>query len=187
MNYKLRIQLAGVSSPEVWREIILPEGLTFEQLHLIIQAAFGWEDSHLYAFCENGLGDLITINCPVDADAFVTADKTYVDKLLVNLYNRREIRQQTVPFYYIYDYGDEWKHLIEVEEVDHTASPNLALLAGRGACPPEDCGGPIIYNALKNNPQLSEDTALPIGFNPDVVDVEGIKARLRALERRFIS
>jgi len=42
---------------------------------------------------------------------------------------------------YTYDFGDDWRHVLVVEEV---LAPQRAAtcLAGRGACPPEDCGGP---------------------------------------------
>jgi len=45
---------------------------------------------------------------------------------------------------YVYDLGDRWYHYLVVEEVLHEGDPGfgeVALLAGHGACPPEDsCG-----------------------------------------------
>jgi Plasmid pRiA4b ORF-3-like protein len=43
---------------------------------------------------------------------------------------------------YTYDFGDSWEHEIVVEKV-LTAEPDVRYprcLAGKGACPPEDCG-----------------------------------------------
>jgi pRiA4b ORF-3-like protein len=43
---------------------------------------------------------------------------------------------------YTYDFGDEWEHDIVLEKVlPSDPVPRLSCLAGKGACPPEDCGG----------------------------------------------
>ncbi len=51
---------------------------------------------------------------------------------------------------YTYDFGDNWRHKIVVEKVlpsdSTTAVP--ACIDGRGACPPEDCGGTWGYRDL---------------------------------------
>jgi hypothetical protein len=52
---------------------------------------------------------------------------------------------------YTYDFGDDWEHDVVLEEV-LPASPGAAdpcCLAGKGACPPEDCGGVWGYAELK--------------------------------------
>lgn len=52
---------------------------------------------------------------------------------------------------YTYDFGDAWEHEIVVEEL-LDANPEVhypVLVAAKGACPPEDCGGPWGYAELK--------------------------------------
>jgi Plasmid pRiA4b ORF-3-like protein len=51
---------------------------------------------------------------------------------------------------YTYDFGDDWEHDIVLEKV-HPPDPvpSVSCLAGKGACPPEDCGGAWGYAALK--------------------------------------
>lgn len=52
---------------------------------------------------------------------------------------------------YTDDFGDDWEHEIVVEEL-LDADPQARypiLMAGKGACPPEDCGGPWGYSELK--------------------------------------
>jgi len=51
---------------------------------------------------------------------------------------------------YVYDFGDDWRHDIVVEDV---AAPRLGMayprcVAGRRARPPEDCGGVWGYHCL---------------------------------------
>lgn len=48
-------------------------------------------------------------------------------------------------FEYVYDFGDDWSHRVEM------LGPGDAVpgcVDGRGACPPEDCGGPGGYAEL---------------------------------------
>ncbi|MEV7866691.1 plasmid pRiA4b ORF-3 family protein [Streptomyces sp. NPDC088124] len=51
---------------------------------------------------------------------------------------------------YTYDFGDDWEHDILIEDITEpepdTAYPRC--LAGRRACPPEDCGGIWGYDYL---------------------------------------
>jgi hypothetical protein len=47
-------------------------------------------------------------------------------------------------FLYVYDFGDNWKHLVTVEDIAAPASARHFMprcIAGERACPPEDCGG----------------------------------------------
>ncbi len=53
-------------------------------------------------------------------------------------------------FTFLYDFGDDWKHKITLEEIDKlNISPSAKLLDGKGACPPEDCGGARGYEHFK--------------------------------------
>ena len=47
--YQFKIVIKG-SKPPIWRRVLVPQGITFEQLHQIIQAVFCWSDYHLYEF-----------------------------------------------------------------------------------------------------------------------------------------
>ena len=55
---------------------------------------------------------------------------------------------------YTYDFGDDWDHDIKLEKVlppdaDLHVAAVPVCLAGKGACPPEDCGGAWGYADLK--------------------------------------
>ena len=51
---KATITIADIEPP-IWRRILLPRELNFAQLHEVIQAAFGWTDSHLHQFVVGGI------------------------------------------------------------------------------------------------------------------------------------
>jgi hypothetical protein len=51
---KTTITIADIEPP-IWRRLLLPRELNFAQLHEVIQAAFGWTDSHLHQFVVGGL------------------------------------------------------------------------------------------------------------------------------------
>ena len=46
--FDLRVSIQD-TEPEIWRRLLVPESLTVAEFHLAVQAAFGWEDRHLYA------------------------------------------------------------------------------------------------------------------------------------------
>ena len=52
-------------------------------------------------------------------------------------------------FNYLYDFGDDWSHKITLEKLVSDELKRSVCLAGKGACPPEDCGGAWGYENLK--------------------------------------
>src|SRR5262249_48239954 len=66
------------------------------------------------------------------------------------------VEQGIKKFTYVYDFGDNWRHIIEVEKV-LTADAGVEYprcVEGKRACPPEDCAGSWGYGdvvkAVKN-------------------------------------
>ena len=141
--YQARVELEGIKPP-IWRRIQVPGSLTLGEFHDVIQIVMGWRDSHLHRFTINqqlyGLSD----------------EEESCDENEPPLQDERTVRLvevlPTVPtvFTYEYDYGDEWRHTIEVQK---TVSPQPGTyyptcLAGNRACPPEDVGGIAGYEEL---------------------------------------
>ncbi len=56
-------------------------------------------------------------------------------------------------FLYEYDFGDFWQHQVRVEAILTSKSKSLVpvCVAGKGACPPEDCGGAEHFMAQKQH------------------------------------
>ncbi|MEQ8199448.1 MAG: plasmid pRiA4b ORF-3 family protein [Clostridiaceae bacterium] len=141
------------------RRLIVPMGVTFKDLHEIIQIAFGWQDRHLHdfkVFDEKGNCLLNVISefeevfeslqdCPVLRYTEITAD----------VYIRNKNRMV-----YTYDYGDDWKHEISVQRVisDYEKNYPVCIMA-EGNRPPEDVGGIPGYEEyleIINNPDHPE-------------------------------
>ena len=49
---------------------------------------------------------------------------------------------------YIYDFGDDWKHVISLKKIWPWPTAHPIIVAGEGKCPPEDCGGLWGYEEL---------------------------------------
>ncbi len=132
---QLKIELRDVK-PLVWRRVLVPETVTLAKLHLILQRAMGWTNSHLheYEIARQRYG------IPDDEDDWPGAEPL-ADERRVRL--KPLIESGLRGFTYQYDFGDSWEHVIKVEDLVPTKSgaPPIVCLAGANACPPEDVGG----------------------------------------------
>lgn len=83
---------------------------TLEDLHYAIQEAFGWDDDHLYAFYLSGrpYDHLTEVQRPFGDAEPPTADEVTLAELDVRPGQR---------FLYIFDFGDDVRHSIEVLDV----------------------------------------------------------------------
>jgi hypothetical protein len=136
--YQLKITLAEVAEPPVWRRLLVPAAIRLDRLHQVIQAAMGWQNSHLHVFTD-GQADY---GIP-DPDLEFRDERTAT---LGELLPREGSRAR-----YTYDFGDGWEHEIALEK-RLAAEPSVAYpvcVAGEGACPPEDCGGAWGYEHLR--------------------------------------
>ena len=134
---QIKVTLAAVKPP-VWRRILVSEKITLLDLHDVIQSAFGWQDYHLHEFKirNTSYGD------PQNDD---TGLYPLIDEAHVTL---KELKlSEGEQFTYIYDFGDDWHHTLQVEKIlPHEKGQRLPVcLAGKRACPPEDVGGPSGY------------------------------------------
>jgi Plasmid pRiA4b ORF-3-like protein len=155
---QIKVKLLGVSKPPVWRQLQLRADTRLDQLHEILQAALGWENYHMHVFSfgeeEFGVRD---------------PELGHADERQVTL---GELTDIGVRFRYTYDFGDDWEHEILVEEL-LDPDPDIhypILVASKGACPPEDCGGTWGYANLKEtlaDPSHAEhqDTLESLGIN----------------------
>jgi hypothetical protein len=127
---ELRVTLMDLEPP-VWRRILVPERISFQELHEIIQAVMGWENYYPYQFhvFDGIIGDL---TCQLDPTHIIQSARS------INLqhYNL----EPSVKFHYIYNLGDWWRHEILVERICRGESYPLCT-GGERSCPPEQIGG----------------------------------------------
>lgn len=180
---RLKVTLDDVK-PAVQRRLEVPLTIRLDRLHLVLQAALGWTDSHLYEIKAGGVGwgmpDQDFGDGPLDA-----RKARLIDVL-------EDVGTKTIR--YLYDFGDGWEHTIKVERVIE-AVPGVAypvLLDARGRCPPEDVGGPWGYDEFLEalaDPDHEDhaDTKTWAGrnYDPKVVDVEGLAAAVATLAKAW--
>ena len=156
-------------TPRVWRRIEVPAIYTFFDLHCAIQDVMGWTDSHLHAFRvdtrgqskakrKGGRGSVITIEFPGPEGRDEYADECYDERKehIAEWFGTR--MTQCV---YEYDFGDSWDHIVLFEGKSPCQSGVTypRCIAGKNACPPDDCGGVGGYDDLQKimkNPDHKE-------------------------------
>ena len=181
---RLKITLDNVE-PKVSRRLEVPFSIRLDRLHLALQAALGWTNSHLYEIRVRDIGwgipDPEWGGGPLDARGATLAR-------VVDDTGAKTLR-------YLYDFGDGWVHTIKIERVTDplhdTVYPRLIEASGR--CPPEDVGGPWGYEeflkALSANPEHEQcaDMRNWIGgdFDPLQVDGDLLAANVEKLARKW--
>ena len=136
-SWQLKIQLLDVI-PTVWRRLVVPETITLPKLHQVFQAALGWTNSHLHEFVIGGVRY-------GEPDPDFDDELEHVDERGVKLHNALGIDARC--FDYVYDFGDDWHHVVLVEDqhIDAKRRTSIRCIDGENACPPEDVGGAFRY------------------------------------------
>jgi hypothetical protein len=183
-GFRVRLDLHG-ARPPVWRRLELPGDLTLTRLHDVIQASMGWHDGHLHRFRtarDHRSPSFVTQFDLDEGDEGVLEDDVRVDQLLAASGDE---------LWYEYDFGDGWEHRLVVEDVSDDPPATARCVAGRMACPPEDCGGLGGYEALAAWVRSGYDDALlpagfenaaqardwlPLDWHPDHFDVDAADA-----------
>jgi len=154
---KLKITLID-SNPQIWREVLVPMDKTFEDLHYVIQAVMDWGNCHMHEFPLNEskyIGDE-----PPNPQS--RKDRSYLKESKLKI--KKYLNKKGDSIKYIYDFGDYWRHEIEVidvlEQDDNREYP--ICIDGENASPPEDVGGISGYKRMvdafsnKNHPDYDE-------------------------------
>lgn len=168
--FQLKVTLLG-TEPPIWRRILVPVDISLADLHSVLQLVMGWTDSHLHSFAING----ITYSS-LDFDL----GKNIQDESRFRLY---KVLAEAKEFLYSYDFGDNWQHEIRVED---SLSANVVnpgyCLSGAGACPPEDCGGPMGYADFltRRNKRANSTRKRASKFDPAQFDAARVNATLAA-------
>ena len=141
LSFDLDIELA-LMEKTAKRQICVGANITFERLHKIIQAAYCWQECHMYQFLlfkEGKEGEQPSVE-------IVTDKETAMNPKAAKLVHRAKLVDYMSEYkhiLYIYDFGDDWMHYIDVVGSSDDCSDSLPLfLGGENDAPPEGCGGP---------------------------------------------
>jgi hypothetical protein len=180
---RLKITLDDVE-PTVLRRIEVPLAIRLDRLHLTIQAAMGWTNSHLYELRARDVG--WGVPDPDWGDGLLDASKA---KLIDAL---KDVGVKTLR--YLYDFGDGWEHTIKIERIVDSEPGALypRLIEAAGRCPPEDVGGPWGYAELlaavddpKHERHANLGDWIEGGFDPKVANIDARNQEVEALAKRW--
>jgi len=164
LDLKIRLDLDGKDAIRCLR---VPANLRFDKFHKLLQIAFGWNNSHLCSFgifkewSSNPYAEPL-----IDLAQFEEDMEYRPNAELMKNYRLSDFLPEYDKILYSYDFGDDWKHYIELENVVDNYEQQLPiLLSGSGDTPPEDVGGVGGYHEF-----------LEVMSNPNHEDYEHFKA-----------
>ncbi|KAI4212705.1 MAG: hypothetical protein LQ351_004596 [Letrouitia transgressa] len=165
-NYLLMVALMNSSDPTISRALSVPPNINFNQLHMVLQIAFGWADCHMHTFNVELVNLASGRKKPVlwlqryaeDYDMDLKPQEETLFKLSDVL--EKEEWKGKVSITYEYDMGDGWQHDITVLGradpslhamlgVPEDEEVKVLCLAGEGHPCAEDCGGEPGWEDLK--------------------------------------
>ncbi|MDD2642682.1 MAG: plasmid pRiA4b ORF-3 family protein [Bacteroidales bacterium] len=193
--FRFRILLNG-AQPAIWREFVVPSDISLVNFHVVIQTVMGWTNSHLHMFQKKGVEYTFKYQSDNSWD-----EEDYVDYSGMKISDL--ITECGDSVIYLYDYGDNWEHTIELLEVitDITAWAEASRVAavgeggtdagngclflkchaGERRCPAEDCGGIRGYHEMLKilrNPAHSDykstHTWLGDDFDPNYFNLQEV-------------
>lgn len=185
------------TEPQIWRRLLVPETIPVQELHRVLQTAFGWENRHLFGIrCVDRLGQPRVIIGP-DGAAAEMGDEPASGVELCELLDAR--RTETVMFEYEYDFGDAWTHGFEVMGPAELPAGAVRCTDGANRGPVEDSGGPYGYARLiaavadpadHEHQELSAWYKFATGrdagtFEPYAFDTAALNSRLADLAKRL--
>jgi hypothetical protein len=131
--YQFKIVLEEIKPP-IWRRIHVRSDISLHRLSTTILIAMGWGGGHLHQF-------------EIDGKSYGISDDDFdseEDMLDERGFRLDDLDQGALKsFTFEYDFGDGWRHTVELEEVLAQAKGQKYPLCISGArqCPPDDCGG----------------------------------------------
>jgi hypothetical protein len=175
--FTMKIELEGIEPP-IWRRIKIASSQSLWSLHTVIQTAMGWTNSHMHEFTIKKVRYGQTDDEADEVNEFYGVEIKEESAVILS-----EVLQTRSRFLYVYDFGDDWRHVIKVEKSEDALEPLKAwasIMDGGRNCPPDDVGGVWGYLELleiqqrgaKNSDEECFLDMLPEGFDPDEFDLE---------------
>ena len=183
---RIRIELNGID-PTIWRSVEVPLTTSLKGLHDVIQAVMPFENCHLFLF---NVGD--------KRYGIPDREWDHVHETLdaKNIKLDALVERGVSAFSYTYDFGDDWRHSVTIENVT-AADPTLdypRFVDGSRRAPPEDVGGIPGFDEFLDamttprHPDHKRLTEWYSGsFDPDDLNLPVIRSRIGELARRRAS
>ena len=180
---RIRIELQEIE-PRVWRRVDVPLSSNLLALHDFIQFAFRWTDSHLFEF---EIRDRRYGQPEYDRNA----DERLCEAARIRL--KTVVDRGIEQLLYVYDFGDNWRHDLFIEEVrDGERDVDYPVfVAGERRGPPEDVGGVtgfMEFLEAVRNPLHEEHEAMVRWygrrFEPDDIDERRVRMSLETAAAR---
>jgi len=157
-----------IGGTDVWRRVLVPREWDLADLHKLIQITLDWNNTYPHRFFFEGSGK---------SGLDVLNDKM---KIL-------EICDQGISELQ-YEYGSKWNiKVIFLSPYQPEKKGIIRCVAGEGAAPPENIGGPLrfrkILNAIEGGSEMEKQTALrELGgeFDPDLFDIDECNRKIEA-------
>ena len=174
-SVELEVTLASVG-PLVQRQLLVWEELTLGELHDLIQLAMGWDDEHLHEFDTrsgrygSNIGYAGGLECGDEEELTIG----------------QALPRSGSKLRYTYDLGDCWEHEVVRKKTHPRGDAAAQVIGGKGACPPEDCGGGSGYGRLLeaiddptgDHGEEGLDELLEEGFDPAHFDLTAARERV---------
>ena len=144
---EIRVELVD-SEPSIWRQLEVRSSLSLDQVHEVLQTAFGWQDMHLHRFTAGlPFAPLRPVNGEI-AETLQWLPRQECDERDDRPEEDFSLHQLLAlggggAAFYEYDFGDSWLHRIELV-APHPATEGTVparLVDGARRGPLEDSGG----------------------------------------------
>lgn len=170
--------------PAIWRRVELPLSNSLKTLHRAIQAVMLLKNDHLFCF---DVGEA-SYGIRFDDD-----DMDSPTRDASNLRLAKIVERGIKDFTYTYDFGDDWRHSIVIENVI-PAVPAMdypRFIDGERRAPPEDVGGlpgfEAFLDAMVKPRHPARKSMLQwygIPFDPQDISLDKIQARIAKLAKQ---
>jgi Plasmid pRiA4b ORF-3-like protein len=140
--YRLRVVLCDIS-PMIWRQLDVASSSTLTDLHDVLQASFGWSGEHLHRFTVRGT------QYSICSDQGFWGDRDAREVSLAGL--RLRTAERFTYEYAFFSNLQTWRHDVRVQAIEPARRRRRYPWCGGGArsAPPEECGGPFAFMALR--------------------------------------
>lgn len=167
----MRLFFYGIE-PTIWRQIEVPDTLTFRDLHSCIAQAFDFPIQEPHAF-RYGKGRHLDQVIALGKEDVGSRDTLHDEETMIlgKFVGRKSLPMRLL---YRYHFEADWTLEMVIEESVFYEKPSLVLCGGQRAAPPLDCMGVSEYRqCLEGSLEWLDDA-----YSPELFDSLGLQFSL---------